>query len=154
MRTPADVWQGCSGYWQSAFIRENLLPLGYAAWRGYLARGRGLAICDVEVSETASVDWSRDVVPYQVRYIPAVEMPDYLNAQGLKADYVERLMDVVQTYRPEGELLIAIARESPIEVNWLRKLTISPPECYQQVCNRWDEFDLEPRLAERCDDAE
>ena len=154
MRPPVDVWQGCLGYWQSAFIRENLLPLGHAAWRGYLARGRGLVVCDVEVIEAASVDWSRDVMQYRARYIPAVEMPDYLKAQGLQAEYVDCLMDIVQTYRPEGELLVEIAGEGSIEVNWLRNLAISPPDCYQQVCNRWDEFDLKPRLGGRCDDVE
>ena len=68
MRLPIEVWQGCSGYWQSAFIRENLLPLGHAAWQGYLAQGRGLVVCDVEVVEAASVDWSGDVVKYEIRY--------------------------------------------------------------------------------------
>jgi hypothetical protein len=154
MRLPIEVWQGCSGYWQSAFIRENLLPLGHAAWQGYQTQGQGLVVCDVEVVEATSVNWSGDVVKYQARYIPAAAMPDYLQAQGLKADYVSRLMDIVQTYRPEGELIVAIAGEGPIEINWLRNLAISPPDCYQQVCNRWDEFALEPRADGRCDDVE
>ncbi|MEO1744301.1 MAG: hypothetical protein AAFR99_21175, partial [Cyanobacteria bacterium J06629_9] len=93
MQSSADVWQGCSDYWQSAFIRENLLPLGHAAWQGYLAQGRGLVVCDVEVLEAASVDWSRDVVKYKARYIPAATVPDYLKAQGLQSDSVNRLMD-------------------------------------------------------------
>jgi hypothetical protein len=154
MRPPVDVWQGCSGYWQSAFIRENLLPLGHAAWQGYLAQGRGLVVCDVEVVEAPSVDWSGDVVKYEIRYIPAVEVPGYLKAQGLKVDYVNRLMDTVQTYCPEGELIIAISGDSPIEINWLRNLAISPPDCYRQVLNRWDEFALEPRAGRRYDDVE
>jgi hypothetical protein len=63
------------------------------------------------------VDWSGDVVKYEIRYIPAAAMTDYLQAQGLKADYVSRLMDIVQTYRPEGELIVAISGDSPLEVN-------------------------------------
>jgi hypothetical protein len=58
-------------------------------------------------------------------------------------------MAIVQTYRPEGELMIAIAGEGPIEVNWLRNLAISPPDCYRQVLNRWDEFALELRAGRR-----
>ena len=57
MRLPVDIWQGCSGYWQSAFIRENLLPLGHAAWQGYRTHGQGLVVCDVEVVAATSVDW-------------------------------------------------------------------------------------------------
>ncbi|MEM1368958.1 MAG: hypothetical protein AAGG02_13275 [Cyanobacteria bacterium P01_H01_bin.15] len=142
MRLSVDVWQGRSGCWRSAFIRENLLPIGHVTWQGYLARGRGLVVCDVEVIEAASMDWSRDLVRYRARYIPAVEMRGYLKAQGLHADDVARLMDVVQIYHPEGELLTAIAGEGSVEIYWLRNLAISPPGCYQQVCNRWDEFDL------------
>ncbi|MEM6452216.1 MAG: hypothetical protein AAF703_18125 [Cyanobacteria bacterium P01_D01_bin.105] len=142
MQPPADVWQSCSDYWQSAFIRENFLPLGHAAWQGYLVQGRGLVICDVKVVEALSVDWSSDVVKYQIRYIPSAKMPDYLQAQGLMADDVSRLMDAVQAYRPEGELLIGIAHEESVEIDWLRNLAISPPDCYQQVCNRWVEFNI------------
>mgnify|MGYP006279337905 FL=1 len=153
MPLPIEVWQGCSGYWQSAFIRENMLPLGHAAWQGCLAQGRGLVVCDVEVVAAAVVDWSGDVVQYQTRYIPALAVPDYLKAQGLKADYVDRLMDTVQTYRPEGELLVAIAGDGlSVEINWLQNLAITPPDCYRQVCNRWDEFALKSSADGRCGD--
>jgi len=152
MRLPIEVWQGCSGYRQSAFIRENLLPLGHAAWQGYLAQGRGLVVCDVEVVEAASVDWSGDVVKYEIRYIPVVEVPGHLQAHGLQAGDRDRLMEVVQTYCPEQEILTAIAQAGSVEINWLRNLAISPPDCYHQVCNRWDEFALESSNRGRCDD--
>lgn len=144
MQPTVDIWQGCLGYWQSAFIRENVLPLGHAAWRGCLTQGRGLVVCDVEVFEARSVDWRSDVVKYQTRYIPAAAVPDYLKARGFQAAYVDRLMGAVQTYRPEGELLIEITHKESVEINWLRNLAISPPDCYQQICNRWVEFNLEP----------
>jgi hypothetical protein len=144
MRLPVDIWQGCSGDWQPAFIRENLLPLGHAAWQGYLNQGRGLVVCDVEVVEATSVNWSGDVVQYQARYLSAAAVPNYLKGQGLQAGDRDRLMATVQTYRPERELIVAIAGEGPIEINWLRNLAISPPDCYRQVCNRWEEFALKP----------
>ena len=153
MRLLIDVWRGCSGYWQSASIRENLLPLDHAAWQSYRTQGRGLVVFDVEVIEALSVDWSGDMVRYEARYIPALEMPDYLKTQGLKADYVDRLMETVQTYRPERERLTAIAGEGPIvEINWLRNLAISPPDYYRQVCNRWNEFALKTSASGRRDD--
>jgi hypothetical protein len=91
-------------------------------------------------------------VKYQARYLPALEVPGYLQGQGLKANYVNRRKGTVQTYRPEGELIVAISGDSPIEVNWLRNLAISPPDCYQQVLNRWDEFALKTKADGRCDD--
>ena len=142
MQRPIDVWQSCSGSWQSAFIREHLLPLGHAAWQGYLAQEQGLVVCDVEVFDATSVDWSRDLVRYKVGYIPAAAVPDYLEGQGLQIDDIHRLMSTVWTYQPKGELLIAISGAGPMEVSWLRNLVISPPDCYQQVCNRWEEFAL------------
>ncbi|MEM1369897.1 MAG: hypothetical protein AAGG02_18200 [Cyanobacteria bacterium P01_H01_bin.15] len=145
IRLPNDIWQDHSGYWQSTFIRENLMSLGHATWWGYMARGRGLLVCDVEILERASMNWGRDLVQHQARYIPAVEMPDYLKAQHLEADDVARLMDIVETYRPDGELLTAISGEGSVEIYWLQNLTLSPPDCYQQVCNRWNEFNLEHR---------
>ena len=154
MRPPIDVWQDCSGYWQSAFIQENLLPLGHANWKGYLTQGRGLVVCDVEVFKGVSVDWSSDVVKYEARYVPAVAVSDYFKTQGLTADYLGHLMDVVQTYRPEGELLIAIAHGGSVEINWLCNLAISPPDCYQQICNRWIEFNLDPATDRRYNSAE
>jgi len=148
MQLPIDVGQGCSGFWQSAFIRENILSLGHAAWQGHLDQGQGLVVCDVEVFEAASVDWSRDVVRYKARYIPAATVPEYLKAQGLQVGHINRLMDKVQTYQPQGELLVAIAGEGLLEVSWLHNLAISPPDCYQQVCNRWDEFALKSSAGE------
>ena len=154
MRLPVDIWQGCSGYWQSAFIRENLLPLGHAAWQGYLTHGRGLVTCEVEVVDATTVDWSGDVVQYSLQYIPAGAVPAYLEPHHLSVDFIHRLMTVVQTYAPDREILIAIGGNGPIEIDWLRNLAIAPPDCYRQVCNRWDEFNLEPEFDRRCNDAE
>jgi hypothetical protein len=36
----SDLWQGYCGYWQDHFIRENLLPLGHAAWQGFITQER------------------------------------------------------------------------------------------------------------------
>ncbi|MEO0984008.1 MAG: hypothetical protein AAFY20_00505 [Cyanobacteria bacterium J06639_14] len=152
MRLPVDVWQGCSGYWQTAFMRENLLPLGHAAWQGYQTQGRGLVVCDVEVVAATSVDWSGDVVKYQTRYITAVAVPDYLEAHGLQASDRDRLVNAVQTYCPEQEMLTAIGQAGSIEINWLQNLEIAPPDCHRQVCNRWDEFALKSSDRGRRDD--
>ena len=153
MRPPVDVWQGCWGHWQPAFIRENLLPLGHAAWQGYLIHGRGMVACAVDVVNATTVDWCGDVVQYSLQYIPAGAVPAYLKSHHLSADFSHRLMNTVQTYTPDRDVLIAIGGK-PIEIDWLRNLAIAPPDCYHQVCNRWDEFNLEPKSDRRCNDAE
>jgi hypothetical protein len=127
MRPPNDVWQGCAGYWQSAFIRENLLSLGHAAWQGYLTQGRGVVVCDVAAIAASSMDWRSDGVPYRVHYLPAATVSSYLEAQRCVEAVIHRLMDTVQTYQPERDILMAIAGAGSLEIQWLQNLAIPPP---------------------------
>ncbi|MBE9079567.1 hypothetical protein IQ241_20080 [Romeria aff. gracilis LEGE 07310] len=143
MQVSDSVWQGCFGYWQPLFIQTNLLPLGHAAWQGYVTQGQGLVSCNVEVIDAKILDWSRDVVRYNIRFIPAGEMPIYLRSHLVKANFTERLMATVQTYHPDQDILIAICSDGQININLLQNLAISPPDCYRQVRNRWEEFALE-----------
>ena len=151
MRPPIDTWQGCREHWQSAFIRENVLFLGHAAWQGYLTHGRGFVACEIAIADdAASVDWRGDAVPYRIQYIPAVACPAYFEFNHVPADCIHRLISVGQTYDPDREILTAIGgnglRNGPIEIDWLRNLAIAPPDCYRQVCDRWEEFTLEPAV--------
>jgi hypothetical protein len=154
MRSLIEVWQGCAGYWQSAFIRENLLPLGHAAWQGHQHHGRGLVACVVTVVDAATVDWSGDVVQYRLQYIPAGTVPAYLASHPLPSGVRDHLMQTVQTYAPDRDLLVALEANGVIEIDWLRHLAIAPPDCYRQVCDRWDEFNLAPQSDRRCNDAQ
>lgn len=52
----SDLWQGYCGYWQNRFIRETLIPLGHAAWQGFITQGRGMVVCDVVMPMTRSVN--------------------------------------------------------------------------------------------------
>ena len=143
MRPPNDVWQGCSGYWQSAFIRENLLSLGHTAWQGYLTQGRGVVVCDVTAIAASSMDWRSDGVPYRIHYLPVATVPPYLESQCCAEAVIHRLMDMVQTYQPEQDILMAIAGAGSLEIQLLQNLAIPPADCYQQVLNRWEEFALD-----------
>lgn len=154
MRPAVDVWQSCWEHWQSAFIRENVLPLGHAAWQGYLTHGRGLVACAVEVVNATTVNWSGNVVEYGLQYIPVGAVSAYLESHHLSVDFIHRMMNTVQTYAPDQDVLIAIEGNEPIEIDWLRNLAIAPPDCYRQVCNRWDEFDFEIGLSRRNKDAQ
>ncbi len=142
MRPSVDVWQGCSGYWPSAFVRENLLLLGHAAWQGYLTQGRGMVGCTVATVEAPELDWRETAVKFNAQYLSTTTIRPYLQSHHVPQENSDRLMVTVQAYQPSQELLLAISWQGQIEIDWLRNLAIAPPDCYRQVCDRWDEFDL------------
>lgn len=152
MYLPVDVWQGYTGYWQSAFVRENFLSIGHAAWQGYLTQWRGLVACDVEVVDVSTLDWRSDHVRYSIQYIPVPEVQPYLKIHNLDTDFVRHLMEVVRTYPPGQDMLVAVFGNGQVDINWLQNLAISPPNCYHEVCNRRSEFTLEPSSDRRCKD--
>lgn len=147
MQRPNSVWQKCSENWQSAFIRENIMLLGHTAWKGYLADGPGLVACKVAVGEATILNPIGDVMRDNALYIPNFEAVDYLSQNDLNAQVINRLMNKVRTYRPEREILVFVERKGEINISLLTNLAIAPADCYQQVCNRWEEFYLEPRSA-------
>ncbi len=143
MRPHDSLWQGCFGYWQNLFIRENLLPLGHAAWQGFLIQGRGIVVCEVVIVDAKSVDWNSDIVEYTVHFVPLSDVSAYLQTLGLEATLIERLIDTVQTYDPAQAILLLIEQNGRADINLLQHLAISPADCYQQMQQRWSEFQLE-----------
>ncbi len=149
MQRPLRAWHSCLENWPFAFIQENIMPLGHTAWQGYLTQGRGLVTRKVSIIEAASLNVGGDVMSDNASYIPASEVAIYLKRYGLKADVTNRLTTRVQTYCPSREILVFMERRGEISISLLTNLAIAPPDCYRQVCNRWEEFYLEPRSAGR-----
>lgn len=143
MRPQDSLWQGCFGYWQNLFIRENLVPLGHAAWKGFLIQGRGMVVCEVAIVDARSVDWNSDIVKYTVRFVPLSDVLTYLQTLGLEATLIENLIDTLQTYDPAQAILLLIDENGRADINLLQHLAISPADCYQQMQQRWSEFQLE-----------
>lgn len=143
MRPQDSLWQGCFGYWQNLFIRENLLPLGHAAWQGFMTQGRGIVVCDLALANAGAVDWSSDLVDYTIQFVSLPDVSAYLQTLSLKANLIERLVDTVQTYDPAQTILVLINENGRIEINLLQHLTISTADCYQQMQRRWSEFQIE-----------
>ncbi len=141
MRPPPHVWQG-GGYWQPAFIQAYLLPLGHAAWQGYLAQGRGLVLCQVSALATIPVDWTLETVVYTMTYIPQGDLAGYLQAQALDLKELDSLLSLAATYCPEQALLLALGNGAAVHIALLQNLAIAPPDCYRQFCTRRDEFVL------------
>ncbi|QGZ90652.1 hypothetical protein [Microcystis aeruginosa] len=143
MRPHDSLWQGYFGYWQNLFIRENLLPLGHAAWQGFITQGRGMVVCDVTLVEDESVDWNSDIVDYTVRFVSLSSVSAYLQTFSLEATLIERLIDTVQSYNPAQSILLLINENGRADINLLQNLKVSPMNCYQQVQRRWVEFQLD-----------
>lgn len=146
----SDLWQGYCGYWQNQFIRENFLPLGHAAWQGFITQGRGMVVCEVAIVEDESVDWNSDIVEYTAQFVPLSDVSAYLQILSLEATLIERLIDTVQTYDPDQAILLLINEDGRADINLLQHLAISPADCYQQIQRRWSEFRLEDPTYRGC----
>ncbi|MEM8672464.1 MAG: hypothetical protein AAGF83_01120 [Cyanobacteria bacterium P01_G01_bin.67] len=136
------VWQSSSN-WQPLFIRENLLPLGHTAWQGFLSQGRGMVVCNLAVEDILSINWSLDLVEYKAYFLAGSQMAGYLQLLNLESREVAILIDRVQNYNPETELLLLINENGRIEINLLQNMAVSPTECYRQVEQRQSEFQLD-----------
>lgn len=143
MQPRNELWQGYFGYWQNLFIRENLLPLGHATWQGFITQRRGMVVCDMAIIDAGSVDWSSDIVGYTVQFVPLSNVSGYLQSLSLEENLIERLIDTARTYDPAQQILLLINENGRPDINLLQQLAISPTECYQQMQQRWSEFQLE-----------
>lgn len=141
-------WQGHGGYWQPLFIRENMMAIAYAAWSGYLQHGRGMVVCDIDLP-AASVNWGFDSVDYQIAFMPMPEAVPHIQQLELATLEQHRLNTTLACYNPECEVILLLNCQGRIEVNVLQNLAIAPADCYAQVCQRWDEFQLKPSSGKR-----
>lgn len=142
MRIKDSIWQGDFGYWQRPFIHQHLLEIGYTAWHGFLTVERGMVICHVDLQANVSVDWTVGQIRYDLQFVSQIDANAYLQRLELERTEVAILFKTIVTYDPMTEILLLITGGSQIEVNFLQRLAISPPDCYEQVNRRWAEFQL------------
>ncbi|MEA5627623.1 hypothetical protein [Nostoc sp. UHCC 0251] len=140
MRPEKSIWQGNFGYWQNSFIHTNLLIIGYTAWNGFQSFGRGVVICDVDTQVTDPTISSLDTVPFTLQFLPCDLIGLYLRSQSISSSMISSIPSVVATYNPHQDILLVLKADPQIEVNFLHQLKIAPPDCYEQVCKRWEEF--------------
>jgi len=144
MRIEDSVWQGSFGYWQNLFIHQNILPIGYTAWNGFLHGGRGLVACKINTPINGSVNWSVDTIKYDLQFISQLYATAYLQQLELE-NTVSNLLSIIASYEPKEAIIFLSIANGQIDINLLQKLAISPVECYEQVCKRWEEFQLCPK---------
>lgn len=145
MRVEDSVWQGSFGYWQNLFIHQNILSIGHTAWNGFLNSGRGIVVGKINTPIDCSINWSIDNVRYDLEFISQLEANAYLQKLELEETTVSHLLQIVATYAPNQAIVFVSIGNGQIDINLLQKLAISPVECYEQVCKRWEEFQPSPK---------
>jgi len=145
MRIEDSVWQGSFGYWQNLFIHQNILAIGHTAWNGFLDGGRGLVACQINTPINGSVNWSVDTIKYDLQFISQLYATAYLQELELEENSVSNLLSIIASYEPKEAIIFLSIANGQIDINLLQKLAISPVECYEQVCKRWEEFQLCPK---------
>ncbi|MEP6488602.1 hypothetical protein NDI43_13000 [Microcoleus vaginatus GB2-A3] len=145
MRIEDSVWQGSFGYWQNLFIHQNILSIGHTAWNGFLHQGRGLVACNINTPINGSVNWSVDTIKYDLQFVSQLYATAYLQQLQLEDNTVSNLLFIIASYEPKEAIIFLSIANGQIDINLLQNLAISPVECYEQVCKRWEEFQLCPK---------
>jgi hypothetical protein len=145
MRVEDSVWQGSFGYWQNLFIHQNIFSIGYTAWNGFWHLGRGIVVCQINTPINGSINWSVDTVKYDLQFIFQSHATAYLEQLELEQNTVSNLLQIVASYEPETAIIFILLANNQIDINLLQNLAISPVECYEQVCKRWEEFQPCPK---------
>jgi hypothetical protein len=129
--------------WQQDFIATNALVLGYNAWMGYLGGERGALVCSTN-SPVTSI--ARET--FKIYFVPRRRMAAFLNAWLAGPDTVllrqhtmnAHILEAVDTYDPTTGTVLLLETFNQGTFFYLPKLPIAPPDCYEQVCKSWEEF--------------
>jgi hypothetical protein len=129
--------------WQQEFIATNLLAIGYNAWTGYLDGEQGAIICSTN-SPTVGIAGES----FRTYFIRRSRLAAFLNAWLAAPDTVilrhhfmnAHILEAVDTYDPTTELVFLMESFNQVTFFYLKNLPITPPQCYEQVCKTWEEF--------------
>ncbi len=129
--------------WQQDFIAKNLLAIGYNAWVGYLSGERGAVICS---TNTPTVGIAGE--GFKAHFVGRSRLAPFLNAWLAAPDTVilrhhfmnAHILEAVDTYNPVRELVFLLESCNQVTFFYLKNLPITPPKCYEQICDRWEEF--------------
>lgn len=129
--------------WQQGLIAANLLTIGYNAWLGYLRGLRGVMVCSTN-SPTLSVMGET----FKSYFVPRPRLAAFLNAWLVAPDTVilrhhfmnAHILEAVDVYDPATEIILLLESGHQVTFFYLKDLPITPPQCYEQVCKFWAEF--------------
>ena len=129
--------------WHQDFIASNLLVIGYNAWAGHLSQKRGAIVCSTN-SPTVGVGGES----FKTHFVGRSRLMPFLNAWLAAPDTVilrhdfmiAHILEVVDNYSPTTEVVLLLESFDRATFFYLKNLPITPPQCYEQVCKTWDEF--------------
>ncbi len=136
--------------WQQGLIATNLLMIGYNAWVGYLGGEGGVIVCSTNCPAIGVAGET-----FKVHFIPRSRLAAFLNAWLAAPDTVilrhhfmnAHILEAVDTYDPTTEVLLFLESFNQATFFYLKNLPITPPQCYEQVCKTWTEFQPQPNLS-------
>lgn len=124
---------------------QNFLWTGYWAWQGYLNCDRGLVVISSELDmfDGSDYHWNDLLEPsLNFRYIPQSQLSIYLQEWLVSSQSIDPILTAVADYQPQTELVFAVESGVSLDIGWCQRLQVSPPDCHQQICRRWSEFQL------------
>jgi hypothetical protein len=125
--------------WQPAFVHYNFPVIGYCAWKGFKRTGWGLLLCHVEPppanSELRLYSWN-----FTTQYVSGQYVADCLLELEISPVNAAALVQEIEQYNPQKEIMLVTHSGKSVEVLWLKNLASTPSECYYQVSDRWEEF--------------
>ncbi|WP_144416073.1 hypothetical protein [Calothrix sp. 336/3] len=114
----------------------NIVLIGYTAWKGFLKLGRGAVFCCIQED---NLPGKLDEI-LNLKFFTKSQLEIYLHELILAPKSIPSILQAVDSYNPQTDLILLLQFDSKFEVNILQNLSISPPVCYQQVSQRWEEF--------------
>lgn len=146
MHEPALVL-GDAANWKNAFestyhaLAQVGLPLHLVT--GYQSSKRGVMICSTS-SPTVGVAGET----FKTHFVPRRGLAAFLNAWLAAPDTVilrhhfmnAHILEAVDTYNPAVEAVVLLESFNQVTFFYLKNLPITPPQCYEQVCREWVEF--------------
>lgn len=131
------------------------------AWKGYLDRGKGMVICEVNDAILTGIDWRIHAGPLSLDFIPqgrvelhfqnlyADKIDSHLARSHLRKEMATELQSILDRYDPAKNIVFSIVTRCEIDIRLLHNLHIAPRDCYEQVQRQWSEF--ESQFALQCD---
>ena len=100
MRVEDNKRQGSFGYWQNLFIHQNMLTIGYTAWKGFLTAGLGMVVCEVNWPVNTPVNLQVDTVPHHLQFLKELSVTDYRQRRSIELSAISNLLQIIATYNP------------------------------------------------------
>jgi hypothetical protein len=136
-------WTDPCGSGIHAFIHDNFLAIGYVAWHGYQAVGRGLVVCEAPRPIPTDSPW-RDrpyqPMPDRLQFVPLARVSDRLQALAIDHDTQRQVLHVLRHYCPSQDIILLSRWGQDLEIDHLQNLAIAPAQCHAQIMQHWSEF--------------